>query len=225
MKTAPREDFTPQETQRYSRNALLAQVGWEGQVRWGAGRVLVVGAGGIGSAALLYLAAAGVGRLGLVDGDAVELKLPMRVVVRKWEKNKDAVSVDRGPLSYSLVIEERWQKYGPPAWPEWEVFPASAWNYGLALDPADPAKSLEVVRKPGPVPVQPWTPATAPMAIRAKARKIPNWTVDRLDLVGPLQASPARTEEPIETVTLIPMGAARLRIATFPTTTSGSEGH
>jgi hypothetical protein len=44
-------------------------------------------------------------------------------------------------------------------------------------------------------------------------------------LVGPLQASPARTTEPEETVTLIPMGAARLRIAAFPTATTGAEGH
>ena len=63
-------DFSDEETQRYSRNALLDQVGWEGQARWRAGKVLVVGAGGLGSAALLYLAAAGVGRLGVVDGDA-----------------------------------------------------------------------------------------------------------------------------------------------------------
>jgi molybdopterin/thiamine biosynthesis adenylyltransferase len=52
MKIEPPEDFTPQETERYSRNALLAQLGWEGQARWRAGRVLVVGAGGVGSAAL-----------------------------------------------------------------------------------------------------------------------------------------------------------------------------
>jgi molybdopterin/thiamine biosynthesis adenylyltransferase len=93
MRTKPRVDFSPQETQRYSRNALLTQVGWEGQSRWRASRVLVVGAGGIGSAALLYLAAAGVGRLGLVDSDAVELSnLQRQVLYRSADLGRQKVA-------------------------------------------------------------------------------------------------------------------------------------
>ena len=47
------------------------------------------------------------------------------------------MSVDRGPLTYSLKIGERWQPYGSdPTWPAYEVFPTTAWNYGLVLNDA-----------------------------------------------------------------------------------------
>jgi len=66
-------DFTEAEIQRYSRHILLPEVGGTGQAKLRDGRVLVVGAGGLGSPTLLYLAAAGVGAIGIVDNDCVEL--------------------------------------------------------------------------------------------------------------------------------------------------------
>jgi adenylyltransferase/sulfurtransferase len=66
-------DFTEDEIGRYSRHILLQEVGGIGQARLRAARVLVVGAGGLGSPLILYLAAAGVGTIGVIDHDTVEL--------------------------------------------------------------------------------------------------------------------------------------------------------
>ena len=141
------------------------------------------------------------------EGDTVTLKLPMRVTVRIWKKNKDAASVDYGPLTFSLKIDEHWHRSGgTDTWPEWEVFPGSPWNYGLLLDRQSPERSFEVIRKNGPLAEQPFTATTTPIELRAKARRIPEWKIDRTGLVGLLQQSPARTDEPKVTITLIPMG-------------------
>ncbi len=73
--------LTPEETLRYHRQIILPQVGLEGQERLKSASILLVGAGGLGSPAALYLAAVGVGRLGIVDPDVVELSNLQRQVL------------------------------------------------------------------------------------------------------------------------------------------------
>jgi len=161
------------------------------------------------------------------DGDTVVLHLPMQLQVRRWPKNNNAASVDYGPLSFSLKIAEKWiRSGGTEQWPENEVFSASAWNYGLVLDEKHPAKSFKIVKKPLPPPSsQPFTPENVPIELQATGRKIPAWKQDANGLVGKLQLSPVKSEEHDERITLIPMGAARLRISAFPVISKRSDAY
>jgi len=78
---ARRMSFTDAQIKRYARHILLPEVGGKGQEKLLAARVLVIGAGGLGSPLLLYLAAAGIGTIGLFDDDLVELSNLQRQVV------------------------------------------------------------------------------------------------------------------------------------------------
>jgi hypothetical protein len=139
-------------------------------------------------------------------GDRVELRFPMAIRVSTWYNN--SVAVERGPLVYSLRIGESWHKIkqtGPAS--DWEVYPTTPWNYALVPG------SLQVAEKP--IAAQPFDAANAPIEITAKARRLPQWTlVD--DSPGPLPMSPVTSKRAEETITLVPYGAAKLRITAFP---------
>lgn len=74
-------DFTPEQVKRYARHIIMPQVGGDGQRKLRDAKVCIIGAGGLGSPVSLYLAAAGVGTLGIVDDDHVELSNLQRQIV------------------------------------------------------------------------------------------------------------------------------------------------
>lgn len=79
-------DFTDAQVERYARHILLKEVGGVGQAKLLDAKVLVVGAGGLGSPAILYLAAAGVGTIGIIDADTVDLSNLQRQVAHTTDR-------------------------------------------------------------------------------------------------------------------------------------------
>src|SRR5215831_14527608 len=109
--------LTPDEIDRYKRHLVLREVGGQGQQKIKAAKVLVVGAGGLGSPLLMYLAAAGVGTIGVVDNDRVDLTNLQRQIVHatarvgdlKVDSARDALRA----INDGVTIEAHAERLGP----------------------------------------------------------------------------------------------------------------
>jgi adenylyltransferase/sulfurtransferase len=132
----PRDlDFTEAELRRYSRHILLEEVGAVGQARLRAARVLLVGAGGLGSPLALYLAAAGVGTLGIIDDDRLELSNLQRqvahVTARIGRNKADSAAETIAALNPDTRVEVHARRLDAGwAW-------ANVGNYDLVCDGTD----------------------------------------------------------------------------------------
>ncbi len=166
------------------------------------------------------------------QGDVVELVLPMKLTKDTWTKNKNSVSINYGPLTFSLKIDEdykkmdskksaigdsKWQEnVDQSKWPAYEIYPASMWNYGLVLNDQSLEKQFEIIKKPWPVSDFPFTQKDVPFSLKAKGKIIPEWILDKNGLCDLLPQSPVAVSTKEQPIELIPMGAAKLRIASFP---------
>jgi hypothetical protein len=154
-------------------------------------------------------------RRGWTDGDRVRLSFAPEIQAKVWEKTGNSVSIRRGPLWFSLEIGEEWRRCGgTDEWPAYEVLPTSPWNFGLVVDPGRPGASISLAGQKPPT-GQPFTPGAAPIILRARARRLTGWKAEG-KMVGKVPAGPVVSSEPEVVIRLIPMGCARLRIASFP---------
>ncbi|CAN7427201.1 molybdopterin-synthase adenylyltransferase MoeB [Arthrobacter sp. LjRoot78] len=131
----PADALTAEEVERYSRHLIIPEIGTLGQRRLKNAKVLVIGAGGLGSPALLYLAAAGVGTLGIIDDDAVDLSNLQRQVIHgvadvgrpKIESARDSIA------ALNPLVDVRLHNVRLDASNALELFA----GYDLILDGAD----------------------------------------------------------------------------------------
>jgi hypothetical protein len=144
------------------------------------------------------------------SGDRIEIKFPMTPRISRWYH--DSVAVERGPLVFSYGIGENWVKLrdrGMTA--DWQVFPTSQWNYALQADTGP--RAIEVVESK--VTSAPFTRRGTPVQVKVKGRRIDDWRAED-GAANPLPPSPVTSNQPEESITLIPYAAAKLRITAFP---------
>jgi hypothetical protein len=141
------------------------------------------------------------------------LRIPAGIESRQGENQ--AVSLHRGPLVFALPIEPRWKKIlDRPGHDldDWEVQPASPWNYALVLDSAA-ITALEPEKRPlGPITFE---PVHAPLVLTLPARRLPAWGMEKGAAASPPR-SPVTSDQALETIRLVPYGCTDLRITEFP---------
>jgi hypothetical protein len=175
-----------------------------------------------------------------VNGESVNVSVNERGFVRlerRWQTNdtltlhfpmtlqaipraRGAVGLVLGPLVLAISVPEIWERIPDTSgskdlarFSDWEVRPRSSWNFGLQLDPNNPAATCKVEwREVGALP---WAHETPPVQVRAKGVRLKDWGLTMAS-AGPVPESPVLSGLPFDPVLLVPFGCARLRVAEFP---------
>lgn len=154
------------------------------------------------------------------SGDTVELVMDMDFRFTRWHEN--SLGIERGPLVYALKVKEDWRKIEIERMTDkelWEVYPKSAWNYailGKELKKGDLNLSVSDT-----ISDYPWNLKNAPIQIRAKALRLPEWRIQNYS-AGKVMVPPRVKKDSknagsvVEDITLIPYGCTTLRISQFP---------
>ena len=139
----------------------------------------------------------------------------MPVALREGFNN--AISVERGPLVYSLKIDPEFKKLrGKEPFADYEVFPKSPWNYALVLDREHPQTSITFDTQP--VGAMPFSQDGAPIVAHAQGVRLPAWDLEKNAAAPPPTVDPTKfRDQPTVPITLIPYGCTDLRITEFPT--------
>ena len=150
-----------------------------------------------------------------MDGDEVVIHMSMET--RTTTGLFQTLSLERGPLIYSLQIDPEKKVIKPDAagFDQYELTPKTPWNYALTIDPKNPAASVEF--RQAAMPENPFVASTTPVQLVAKARRLPQWTFGRDGMAADEPPyGPVASTEPEEAIHLIPFGAQFLRITQFP---------
>jgi hypothetical protein len=181
------------------------------------------------------------------NGDCVKLILPMELKLSHWPRN--GVGIERGPIVFSLPIEEEWQVdkneiSQSAGFPAWNIYPRSKWNYALDLTEDELKEKVEVVKRVIPLDdtnFNPWDVKSAPVELYVPARLVRGWRIkkrkrliyedcDKLyKRVGNFSLTPNLPEidvlkknlsQRLERIKLVPYGCTQLRITIFPNAAS-----